>query len=70
MCPQHQLRSPPSPSTTTNPPRCLCQCAERELGLWREEPQGALKAGGDAWQDDTRMAPEALSASIHQGLDG
>ena len=54
----------------TGTPRRLGERAERELGLWREQPQRALKAGRDARQDDARMPLEALCAGVHHRLYG
>lgn len=59
-----------SPPPAVTPPWRLRQCAQRKLGLRREQPQRALEAGREAGQDDARVALEALGAAVHHGLDG
>ena len=54
----------------THSPRSFSQSAKGELGLGREQPQGAVEAGGHARQNDSCMALQPLGPPIDHGLDG
>ena len=43
--------------------------AEGVGDLGGKEPEGAVEAGSDTWQDDARVALEPLGAAVHHGLD-
>ena len=47
----------------------LRQRAEGVGDLGREEPERAVEAGSDTWQDDAGVALEPLRAAVHHGLD-
>lgn len=52
--------------------RCARRFREGAEGvgdLGGEEPERAVEAGGDTWQDDAGVALEPLRAAVHHGLD-
>lgn len=50
-------------------PRCLCEGAEGESGLRREQPKRAVEAGREPGDDDARVPLEPLGPAVHHDLE-